>query len=97
MLLNLIGGDCYFIFDSGFLGEDEYNKESCNYISNMGLIYSESIMPLIECVLLSVDNCVGVRLTSKQIILWKYIIKKLYALLFRISQKGTTYLLNLTF
>lgn len=45
MLLNLIGGDCYFIFDSGFLGEDEYNKESCNYISNMGLIYSESIMP----------------------------------------------------
>ena len=59
MLLNLIGGDCYFIFDSGFLGEDEYNKESCNYISNMGLIYSESIMPLIECVLLSVDNCVA--------------------------------------
>lgn len=52
----LVSGDCYFIFHTGFGGKNEYNGECCDYISKTGLTYSESIIPMIECGLLSVDN-----------------------------------------
>lgn len=52
----LISGDCHFIFHSGFSEKDGYNDEGCNYILKTGLSYSESIIPMVECGLLSIDN-----------------------------------------
>lgn len=52
----LVSGDCYFIFDNGFLGVNTCNNESHNYILEAGLNYSEHIIPMIECGLLSIDN-----------------------------------------
>lgn len=49
-------GDCYFIFDFGFSELNEFNQRSSTYIETSGLKYSESIIPMIECNLLSVDN-----------------------------------------
>lgn len=54
--LVLQSGDCYFIFHSGFSEKDGYNNEACDYISKIGLTYSESIIPMVECGLLSIDN-----------------------------------------
>lgn len=49
-------GDCYFIFHSGFSDLNNRNQDSHNYILKTGLNYSDSIIPMIECGLLSVDN-----------------------------------------
>lgn len=52
----LISGDCYFIFHQGFCEPNTYNTESNNYILKTGLNYSDSIMPMVECGLFSIDN-----------------------------------------
>lgn len=52
----LISGDCYFIFHNGFCESNGYNEDSKNYIARTGLTYSDSIIPMIECGLLSIDN-----------------------------------------
>ena len=52
----LISGDCYFIFHRGFSGLDGTNNDSHNYISKTGLNYSDNIIPMVECGLLSIDN-----------------------------------------
>jgi len=52
----VVSGDCYFIFHSGFSGIGKYNQSSHDYILKTGLNYSDSIIPMTECGLLSVDN-----------------------------------------
>lgn len=48
--------DCYFILNNGFLGINQYNQNSHNYILRTGLNYSDDIILMIECGLLSIDN-----------------------------------------
>ena len=52
----LESGDCYFIYPDGFLGDYGYNNEMHTFIEQIGLTYSESIIPMTECGLLSVDH-----------------------------------------
>lgn len=52
----LVSGDCHFIYPDGFLGDYEYNKEMCGLIKRTGLTYSESIIPMTECGLLSIEH-----------------------------------------
>ncbi len=52
----LTSGDCYFIFHQGFVSPNGTNNDSSDYISKSGLNYSDNIIPMIECGLLSVDN-----------------------------------------
>lgn len=59
---------CYFILDNGFLGKSESNVESYNYILKTGLNYSGSIIPMIECGLLSVDNALATDFESNKVL-----------------------------
>ena len=52
-------GNSDFIFNRGGSGLDCYNQDSHNYILKTGLNYSDSIIPMIESGLLSVDNSLG--------------------------------------
>ena len=48
--------DYYFMLNNGFCEKSENNVGSYNYILKTGLNYSDSIIPMIECGLLSTDN-----------------------------------------
>lgn len=64
----LKSGDCYFILNNGFLGVDEYNYNSHNYILKTGLNHGDDIIPMIESGLLSVDNSLATDFKSDRIL-----------------------------
>lgn len=64
----LQSGDCYFILNDGFCELNEYNIKSHEYILKTGLKYSESIIPMIECGLLSVDNALATDFESDNVL-----------------------------
>lgn len=61
-------GDCYFIFHNGFSGLTDENFNSYNYILKTGLNYSDSIVPMIECGLLSIDNSLTTDFMSNKVL-----------------------------
>ena len=64
----LQSGDYYFILNNGFCGQNEDNVESYNYILKTGLKYSDSVIPMIECGLLSVDNALATDFESNNVL-----------------------------
>lgn len=64
----LQSGDCYFILNNGFCEKSEDNVESYNYILKTGLKYSDSVIPMIECGLLSVDNALATDFESDNVL-----------------------------
>lgn len=64
----LISGTCYFIFNNGFCELNDYNEDSKNYITRTGLTYSDSIIPMIECGLLSVDNSIATNFKTNKVL-----------------------------
>lgn len=64
----LKSGNCYFIFNYGFCESDNYNKDCVNYILKTGLNYSESIIPMLECGLLSIDNALATNFKTDNIL-----------------------------
>lgn len=64
----VVSGDCYFIFHYGFSGANQHNHDSHNYILKTGLNYSDSIIPMIECGLLSVDNDLATDFVTNEVL-----------------------------
>lgn len=64
----LNSGNCYFIFSSGFSDFSETNKHTHKYISDAGLNYSDHIIPMIECGLLSTVNNLATNFKTKNIL-----------------------------
>lgn len=52
----LVSGDCYFIFSNGFSDFNEANENTHKYLADIGLNYSDNVIPLIEAGLLSTNN-----------------------------------------
>lgn len=63
-----ISGDCYFIFSSGFSEFNETNLNTHKYLSDIGLNYSDDIIPMVECGLLSTSNNLATNFKTNNIL-----------------------------